>query len=488
MKYFLALDSGTTSTRASLFSVDGKRIASSFRPLICTYPSSGHVHQDPMEIYVAALDCINEIFVKQNIKSEDIIGLGITNQRETSLLFDKESGMPLTEAIVWQSNETSFLLDQYEPYKDVIKELTGLTISPYFSSSKIRYLLDKYNLQKKAEEGKVLFATIDTWLIYKLTDGKVFATDATNASRTQLYNINTGEYDERLLKIFNISKIMLPEVRDSTSSFGYTDKFTFGRIEICGVGGDQQCALLGHGISSTGGVKITYGTGLFCLLHTGEKMCTSLNGLLTTIALKDKGKLYYALEGSVFIGGAAVQWIRDGIGIIRKSSDSETLAKKSSDDDIIFVPSFNGLGTPYWDSDCKGAILGITRATTKYDIAKATLEGIAYQAYDVINSMKQDACVNCGNIYVDGGAANNDYLMQFQSNILNAQVLRKDETEITSLGAAVLVGLNKGIYNLNNISTLNTKVKIFSPNINDEIRDEKIKKYHRAIEAVKIFK
>lgn len=487
MKYILTIDSGTTSCRASLFDITGKKVFTSCRALNCYYPSPGSVHQDANEIYIAALDCINEIFVKKNLKSKNIIGLGITNQRETTLIIDKESKQPLTEAIVWQSNETSPILKDYEIYQDEIYELTGLTLSPYFSSTKIRYLLDKYELQKMAEEGKIYAATIDAWLVYKLTDGKVFATDATNACRTQLVNIKTGKYDERLLKIFNIPEKILPEIKNSTDSFGTITQLTYGPIEILGVAGDQQSALLGHGIINSGGIKVTYGTGLFCLMHTGKDLFKSNNGLLSTIALKHENKLYYALEGSVFIGGAAVQWIRDNLNIIAESSDSEDLAYESKDQDVVFVPSFNGLGTPYWDNNCQGAMLGISRATNKKDICRAVLEGIACQAYDVLFAMKEDTNIKNYKLYVDGGASSNDYLMQFQSDIINSEVLRKEEREITSLGAAVLVGLNKGIYKYEDLSFLNSKVQTFIPNINIELRNEKIKKYHRAIEAIRLF-
>ncbi len=487
MKYLLSLDSGTTSCRASLFTTSGKKIMSACRVLTCFYPKHDCVNQDPMEIYIAALDCINEVFVKMNITAKDVIGLGITNQRETTLLVDKNTMLPLTEAIVWQSNETSFLLKQYEPYKEVISQLSGLPLSPYFSSTKIRFLLDKYDLQEKAENGDVLFCTIDTWLIYKLTDGEVFATDVTNACRTQLVNINTGDYDKELLKIFNIPLRMLPEIRNSTDSFGITKKFSYGNIEICGVAGDQQSALLGHGINELGGIKVTYGTGLFCLLHTGNRLYRSNNGLLSTIALKHEGKLYYALEGSVFIGGAAVQWLRDNLNLIEKSSDTKICAEKSTDDEIYFVPSFNGLGTPYWDDKCKGAFLGLSRGTDKNDMCKAVLQGIAFQACDVLNAMKEDTGITDYKLFVDGGAASNDYMMQFQSDILNATLFRKEEIEITSLGAAVLVGLNKGIFKLNNLSFLNNKSKIFITNMKEELRQKKIDRYHRAVEAVRLF-
>ena len=390
MKYLFALDSGTTSTRATLFDLAGHKIYTAQRDLECTYPFPGYVHQDPTAIFVSAVDVINEVLIRTGVSGKDIIGLGIATQRETCLLFDSNTGKPLTEAIVWQSNETNDVVKKYLEYKDLIHRKTGLTMSSYFSSTKIRYLLDKYNLQERAENGYVKACTIDSWLVYKLTGGKIFATDTSNASRTQLFNIETLQYDDDLLKIFNIPKIMLPEVKNSSDYYGETNLFSCGPIKIMGVAGDQQSALLGHQLIKKGGIKMTYGTGLFCLMNTGNNPVYSENGLLTTIGLTTKNEKYYALEGSVFIGGAAVQWLRDGLNLVENAAETEEKAFFSKDESLIVVPAFAGLGTPYWDNECRGAIYGITRGTNKNDIVKATLEGIALQAYDVIKTMIDD--------------------------------------------------------------------------------------------------
>lgn len=402
MKYLFALDSGTTSTRATLFDLAGHKIYTAQRDLECTYPFPGYVHQDPTAIFVSAVDVINEVLIRTGVSGKDIIGLGIATQRETCLLFDSNTGKPLTEAIVWQSNETNDVVKKYLEYKDLIHRKTGLTMSSYFSSTKIRYLLDKYNLQERAENGYVKSCTIDSWLVYKLTGGKIFATDTSNASRTQLFNIETLQYDDDLLKIFNIPKIMLPEVKNSSDYYGETNLFSCGPIKIMGVAGDQQSALLGHQLIKKGGIKMTYGTGLFCLMNTGNNPVYSEKGLLTTIGLTTKNEKYYALEGSVFIGGAAVQWLRDGLNLVENAAETEEKAFFSKDESLIVVPAFAGLGTPYWDNECRGAIYGITRGTNKNDIVKATLEGIALQAYDVIKTMIDDTKIQLNYLSVDG--------------------------------------------------------------------------------------
>lgn len=446
MKYLFALDSGTTSTRATLFDLAGHKIYTAQRDLECTYPFPGYVHQDPTAIFVSAVDVINEVLIRTGVSGKDIIGLGIATQRETCLLFDSNTGKPLTEAIVWQSNETNDVVKKYLEYKDLIHRKTGLTMSSYFSSTKIRYLLDKYNLQERAENGYVKACTIDSWLVYKLTGGKIFATDTSNASRTQLFNIETLQYDDDLLKIFNIPKIMLPEVKNSSDYYGETNLFSCGPIKIMGVAGDQQSALLGHQLIKKGGIKMTYGTGLFCLMNTGNNPVYSEKGLLTTIGLTTKNEKYYALEGSVFIGGAAVQWLRDGLNLVENAAETEEKAFFSKDESLIVVPAFAGLGTPYWDNECRGAIYGITRGTNKNDIVKATLEGIALQAYDVIKTMIDDTKIQLNYLSVDGGASSNNYLMQFQSDIVPTKILRPEVVETTSLGAAFLVGITSGYF------------------------------------------
>lgn len=489
MKYLFALDSGTTSTRATLFDLAGHKIYTAQRDLECTYPFPGYVHQDPTAIFVSAVDVINEVLIRTGVSGKDIIGLGIATQRETCLLFDSNTGKPLTEAIVWQSNETNDVVKKYLEYKDLIHRKTGLTMSSYFSSTKIRCLLDKYNLQERAENGYVKACTIDSWLVYKLTGGKIFATDTSNASRTQLFNIETLQYDDDLLKIFNIPKIMLPEVKNSSDYYGDTNLFSCGPIKIMGVAGDQQSALLGHQLIKKGGIKMTYGTGLFCLMNTGNNPVYSENGLLTTIGLTTKNEKYYALEGSVFIGGAAVQWLRDGLNLVENAAETEEKAFFSKDESLIVVPAFAGLGTPYWDNECRGAIYGITRGTNKNDIVKATLEGIALQAYDVIKTMIDDTKIQLNYLSVDGGASSNNYLMQFQSDIVPTKIIRPEVVETTSLGAAFLVGITSGYFlDLEDIKKITFSSDVFNPKMNVEKRNIKIAQYEKAVKATLLFK
>lgn len=489
MKYLFALDSGTTSTRATLFDLAGHKIYTAQRDLECTYPFPGYVHQDPTAIFVSAVDVINEVLIRTGVSGKDIIGLGIATQRETCLLFDSNTGKPLTEAIVWQSNETNDVVKKYLEYKDLIHRKTGLTMSSYFSSTKIRYLLDKYNLQERAENGYVKACTIDSWLVYKLTGGKIFATDTSNASRTQLFNIETLQYDDDLLKIFNIPKIMLPEVKNSSDYYGETNLFSCGPKKIMGVAGDQQSALLGHQLIKKGGIKMTYGTGLFCLMNTGNNPVYSEKGLLTTIGLTTKNEKYYALEGSVFIGGAAVQWLRDGLNLVENAAETEEKAFFSKDESLIVVPAFAGLGTPYWDNECRGAIYGITRGTNKNDIVKATLEGIALQAYDVIKTMIDDTKIQLNYLSVDGGASSNNYLMQFQSDIVPTKILRPEVVETTSLGAAFLVGITSGYFlDLEDIKKITFSSDVFNPKMNVEKRNIKIAQYEKAVKATLLFK
>ena len=489
MKYLFALDSGTTSTRATLFDLAGHKIYTAQRDLECTYHFPGYVHQDPTAIFVSAVNVINEVLIRTGVSGKDIIGLGIATQRETCLLFDSNTGKPLTEAIVWQSNETNDVVKKYLEYKDLIHRKTGLTMSSYFSSTKIRYLLDKYNLQERAENGYVKACTIDSWLVYKLTGGKIFATDTSNASRTQLFNIETLQYDDDLLKIFNIPKIMLPEVKNSSDYYGETNLFSCGPIKIMGVAGDQQSALLGHQLIKKGGIKMTYGTGLFCLMNTGNNPVYSEKGLLTTIGLTTKNEKYYALEGSVFIGGAAVQWLRDGLNLVENAAETEEKAFFSKDESLIVVPAFAGLGTPYWDNECRGAIYGITRGTNKNDIVKATLEGIALQAYDVIKTMIDDTKIQLNYLSVDGGASSNNYLMQFQSDIVPTKILRPEVVETTSLGAAFLVGITSGYFlDLEDIKKITFSSNVFNPKMNVEKRNIKIAQYEKAVKATLLFK
>lgn len=488
-KYILAIDSGTTSTRAILFGLDGKVVMSASRELKCYYPASGHVNLDPNDIYSSVVDSINDILIRMSITNESILGIGITNQRETTILFDRKTGRPLTEAIVWQSKETEEVAERYSEYEELIKSKTGLKVSPYFSYSKIIHLLEKYNLFESAKAGETLFATVDTWIIYRLTNGKVFATDVTNASRTGFYNIFKADYDNELLKLFNIPSSMLPEVKMSVDDYGETEVFTCGPIPIVGVAGDQQAALFGQRLFKEGGLKNTYGTGLFTLLNIGEKKILSKNGLLTTIALGYESKITYALEGSVFIGGAAIQWLRDELKVISKAEESETYANiAKEDEDVFVVPAFSGLGTPYWDEKCRGAIFGLTRASSRAVLVKATLESIAYESSDVIKTMVEETRIDDYKILVDGGATANHYLLQFQSDILQKEVYCPQMKETTALGAFFLAGLKIGVFkSLKDIERLNLSYDRFVPTMDKEKAQKKLEKWALAIKAARMF-
>lgn len=488
--YILAVDSGTTSTRAMLFDLKGNVVNSAVRELTCSYPQSGYVNLDPNDIYSSVIDSINDILIRSGIDISEILGLGLTNQRETSLLFERESGRPLSEAIVWQSKETESIAAAFSEHENLIRSKTGLKVSPYFSASKIIRLLDKYDLRSRAERGEVLFGTVDTWIIYKLTAGKVFATDVTNASRTLLFDIFKGTYDQDLLSLFGIPAAMLPEVRMSVDNFGKTAVFAGAEIPILGVAGDQQAALFGQRLFEKGGLKNTYGTGLFTLLNIGSEKILSKNGLLTTIALGYRGRLTYALEGSVFIGGAAVQWLRDELKLIRRADESEAYANMAKDDrDVYVVPAFSGLGTPYWDEKCRGAVFGITRATSRAVLVKATLESIAYEASDVIKTMvNETGLAETYELLVDGGATANRYLMQFQADILQKDLYCPRLKEVTALGAYFLAALNLGVFeDFEDIKKLDLPYEKFSPVLSKEAAAERLEKWQKAIYAARMF-
>ncbi len=491
-KYLLAIDQGTTSTRTILFSTTGKKINQVNYEIKQYYPHPGWVEHDPMEIYSKTLATILEVVALSNVSFLDIAAIGITNQRETIVVWDKETAKPVYNAIVWQSTQSKETLDKYEKYKEIIKKKTGLLMNPYFSASKIRWLFDTYPyLQKQAEEGKIMCGTIDSWLLYKLTNGKVHATDYSNASRTLLFNIHTLTWDDELLSIFNIPKGILPEVKDSSGIFGYIDSSILpSSIPISGIAGDQQAALFGHYCFDEGTLKNTYGTGCFSLMNTGKQIVDSKNGLLSTIAWKIKDDVCYALEGSVFIGGAAIQWLRDELCLIKDAKDSERYAKKEpSSQGVYVVPSFTGLGTPYWDENCKGAIFGLTRGTNKYILVKATLESIAYQSMDVIETMKKETGFDILELSVDGGATNNNYLMQFQADILNCKVVLHDTDQTTALGAAYLAGLGVGLYkNINEIKENKCHKTIYYPSMNRKTITELRKGWKNAIKATRMFK
>ena len=490
-KFVLAIDQGTTSTRAILFDKFGMPRFKAQREVPLIYPKSGWVEEDAIEVYTSVIDVINELLIRSNLTLKNIDSIGITNQRETTVIWNKETGLPVCNAIVWQSRQSQEICDALEDKKDFIKEKTGLVINPYFSASKIRFILDKYNLQKEAEEGKLLFGTIDSWLIYKLTLGNVHATDITNASRTMLFNIFEKKWDDDLLKLFNIPKCMLPSVHECSYHYGdATLMFASTTIPITGVAGDQQASLFGQTCFDKGNIKNTYGTGCFMLMNIGENPTISKSGLLTTIAWSINGTTTYALEGSVFIGGAAIQWLRDEMKLISKASDSEISAQKVDDSNGVYVvPAFVGLGTPYWDDQVRGAVFGLTRATNKYHFVRATLEAIAYQSKDLMETIKKDSNIEINQLNVDGGATANNYLMQFQSDIIELPIELPSCLETTALGAAFFAGLYTGFYkSQEEIKKSRNIEREFKPSMSHKEVEERYKKWKIAVEATRVFR
>jgi glycerol kinase len=485
MKYILAIDQGTTSTRAILFDKKGRRIRTSQREFSQICPKSGWVLHNPLEIMETVYEVIKSVLNQEEITLDDIETIGVTNQRETTVMWDKTTGKPIYDAIVWQSRQSKEICDKLEDKKDFIYKKTGLLINPYFSASKIKWILDYTNKYEEAKQGNILFGTIDTWILWNLTG--LHYTDHTNASRTMLFNINTLEWDDELLELFGIPKEVLPQVKSSSEIYGNVSiKGISGTTKISSLVGDQQASLFGQCAHSYGDVKNTYGTGCFMLMNTKDKIVYSDSGLLTTIAYSINGKVEYALEGSVFVAGAAVQWLRDGIKIIKDAKKTEVLANASDNEDVYFVPAFVGLGTPYWDDDARGAIFGLTRATSVADLAKATLEAIAFESKDVMEAMVKASAIEINEVSVDGGASANNYLMQFQANLLNKKITRPLCLETTALGAAYLAGLATGYYkDLNDIKKNHEIDKFFLPNKN---LDDRYKKWLKAVEATRVFK
>ncbi|WP_314395733.1 glycerol kinase GlpK [uncultured Gemella sp.] len=493
-KYVMAIDQGTTSSRAIIFNKKAEIIASSQKEFPQIFPQSGWVEHDANVIWNSVQSVIAEAFIESGIKPNQIDSIGITNQRETTVIWDKETGLPIYNAIVWQSRQSADIANKLvnDGYKDMIHQKTGLVVDAYFSATKIRWILDNVpGAQQRAENGELLFGTIDTWLVWKLTGGKTHVTDYTNAARTMLFNIKELTWDKEILKILNIPESLLPEVKSNSKVYGKTIDYHFygGEVTISGLAGDQQAALFGQLAFDKGMIKNTYGTGSFIIMNTGETMELSKNNLLTTIGFGINGKIYYALEGSIFIAGSAVQWLRDGLRLIKKSSETESLAYNSkNNNEVYLVPAFTGLGAPYWNPDARGTIFGLTRATTKEDIVKATLQSIAYQVRDIIDTMKIDAKVEIPLLKVDGGAANNDYLLEFQANILGVKVARAENLETTALGAAFLAGLATGYWeSLDELKNLNTAGKLFVPTMEKAEREKLYKGWKRAVKATQIF-
>ncbi|RTI38238.1 glycerol kinase, partial [Thermus scotoductus] len=451
MKYLLALDQGTTSSRAILFSLEGRPVAMAQREFRQLYPRPGWVEHDPLEIWESQLGVAQEALRQAGVEAREVVALGLTNQRETTLVFERGTGRPLYNAIVWQDRRTASLCQELKAQglEPLFRERTGLLLDPYFSGTKLAWLLENVpGLRGKAERGEALFGTVDTWLLYRLTGGKVHATDLSNASRTLLFNLHTLSWDEELLEVFRVPRAMLPEVRPSDGDFGETLPELFGRaIPIRGVLGDQQAALFGQAALERGEGKCTYGTGAFLLLNTGERPVPSPKGLLSTVAWSVRGKVSYALEGSVFMAGAVVGWLQ-GLGLIRESAEVEALAREVADSGGVYlVPAFTGLGAPYWDPYARGAILGLTRGTTKAHLARAALEGVAFQMVDVVRTM-EEAGTPLKELRVDGGMVENALFLQIQADLLGVPVLRPKVTETTALGAALMAGVGAGAMGL----------------------------------------
>ena len=489
MKYVLSIDQGTTSSRAILFDKSGQKIQIAQREVKCLFPNSGWVEADAVSIWVSVMDVINEVLIKANLTIDDIDSIGLTNQRETTVVWNKKTGMPVYNAIVWQSRQSADICEALADKKELIHQKTGLLINPYFSASKVRFILDHIeNGQKLAESGELLFGTIDSWIVYKMTMGKTHATDVTNASRTLLFNINEMKWDEELCKLFNIPMCMLPTVRPSAFDYGELS-FLRSDVHITGVIGDQQAALFGQTCFEAGESKNTYGTGCFLLVNTGDKPVLSKNGLLTTVAWQIGNEVTYALEGSVFIGGAVVQWLRDEMRLIHHSGDSEKVALESPSGEIYIVPAFTGLGTPYWDDDARGAVFGLTRGTNKSQFVRAALEAIAYQCKDVVEVMQKETNQTIKNLKVDGGATKNGYLMQFQSDILHTVIKLPRCLETTALGAAYMAGLTTGYYaNLESIKKIHEYQAIYTPKMAKKEINRLYKGWKTAIKATRMFK
>ena len=476
-QYIMALDQGTTSSRCIIFNRKGEIVSLAAKEFTQYYPQSGWVEQDPNEIWSSQMAVMAEAMAAKGIDTTKLAAIGITNQRETTILWDKKTGEPIYHAIVWQCRRTSPVIDSLKEqrYEELIREKTGLILDPYFSATKIAWILDHVEgARERAQRGEILFGTVDTWLIYQMTKGRVHATDYTNASRTMLFNIHTLSWDPELLKIFRVPEAMLPQVKNSSEYYGDMDESLFGgRVPITGVAGDQQSALFGQCCFHAGEAKNTYGTGCFLLMNTGEKIVTSKHGLLTTIAISIDGKVQYALEGSVFVAGAAIKWLRDEMKLIEKAEDTDRIASSVEDNGGVYVvPAFTGLGAPYWDAYARGAVFGLSRGTTKAHFVRAVLESLAYQTADVLHAMEEDSGIELKFLRVDGGASANDFLMQFQADLLDANILRPAIIETTALGAAYLAGLAVDFYpGLMSIQDQSVLAKAFKPSITKEKRE-----------------
>lgn len=491
-KYIMALDLGTTSCRCIIFDKSGRICSAAQKEFTQYFPQPGWVEHDAEEIWATQTGLMYEAMSKIDITINEIAGIGITNQRETTVLWDKETGRPVHKAIVWQCRRTAGYCDELKKLgmAEFFRSKTGLVLDAYFSATKLRWLLDNViGTRERAEKGELLFGTVDSWIIWKLTGGKVHVTDYSNASRTMLFNIHTLKWDEEILRILKIPQQILPEVKPSSHVYGYTDSKLFGReVPIAGAGGDQQCALFGQTCFERGEVKNTYGTGGFMLMNTGTAPVNSHNGLVTTIAWGVDDKVEYALEGSIFVAGAAVQWLRDELGLIRDAAESEVLAKSVPDANGCYVvPAFVGLGAPYWDQYARGAIVGLTRGVNRNHIVRATLESIAYQVNDVLMAMQEDSGMPITSLRVDGGACDNDFLMQFQADILNTSVVRPYCIETTAMGAAYLAGLAVGYWRSKEEILANHVIAAeFKPQMGQAKRENLLQGWHNAVKAASV--
>ena len=489
-KYVMALDAGTTSNRCIIFDREGNQIAVSQKEFKQIYPHPGWVEHDPMEIWATQLGVAQEAILMARTEAKEIAAIGITNQRETTIVWDKNTGLPVYNAIVWQCRRTADYCETLEKdYEDMIREKTGLKVDAYFSGTKIRWILENVpGAREKAEKGDLLFGTVDTWLIWNLTRGKAHVTDYSNASRTMLFNIHTLQWDDEILELLDIPKCMLPEVRPSSEVYGETDYTLFGDgIKIAGAAGDQQAALFGQTCFKPGEAKNTYGTGCFLLMNTGETPVTSTNGLVTTIAWGLNGKVEYALEGSIFVAGAAIQWLRDEMGLVENSPASERYARMVEDTNGVYmVPAFVGLGAPYWDPYARGAIVGLTRGANRNHVIRATLESLAYQTWDVLHAMEADSGIRLDSLKVDGGACANDFLMQFQADMIRAEVRRPVCIETTAMGAAYLAGLAVGYWSNQEDVKSNWQVSgSFVPQMDAKLAQEKLDGWHAAVKMLR---
>ncbi|EGQ2815377.1 glycerol kinase GlpK [Staphylococcus pseudintermedius] len=493
--YILSIDQGTTSSRAILFNEEGEIVGVAQREFKQHFPKSGWVEHDANEIWSSVLSVMASVLTENNVSANEVKGIGITNQRETTVVWDKETGRPIYNAIVWQSRQTQSICDalKQEGHEQTFRDKTGLLLDPYFSGTKVKWILDKVDgAREKAAKGEILFGTIDTWLVWKLSGGRAHVTDYSNASRTLMYNIHELKWDDELLELLDVPKAILPEVKPSSEVYCETiDYHFFGQnVPIAGIAGDQQAALFGQACFERGDVKNTYGTGGFMLMNTGEEAVKSGNGLLTTIAYGIDGKVNYALEGSIFVSGSAIQWLRDGLRMINSAPQSEDYAiRVDSTEGVYVVPAFVGLGTPYWDSDARGAIFGLTRGTEKEHFIRATLESLCYQTRDVIEAMGQDSGIEVNSLRVDGGAVKNNFLMQFQSDLLNIEVERPEINETTALGAAYLAGIATGFWKDKSEIQRRWKLeKSFEPEMDQKESNRLYKGWKKAVEATQVFK